>query len=523
MLEYKILLNRAYSGFFSCSLIVFNLMLINPLSERRNIDDSADAVVIGSGAGGAVVAKELAEGGMRVIIVEEGGSYTGKDFNRKPLDMFRLLYRDAGLTTVGVNPMIFLPLGRCLGGTTTINSGTCYRAPYYIIKKWQEEFGISDLTPENMERWYSKVEGIINVETVPDELLGKIGELIREGAKKLNYRAGNIPRNVKNCKGCGHCAFGCIQDAKQSTNLSYIPLAQKHGAKIYIHARAYRIITENGRAVGIEADIVEGNGRKTGLKLKVNAKHIFLACGALHTPAILLLNNMGNRHTGRHLRIHPSMRVSAIYNQVIRGWEGVPQSFHIHEFEDEGIFLQGQFVPPGVEAPMLPGIGIEHRTLMENYDKLASFGALISDESEGRVYVLSDGKPFANYKLKKKDFHKLLRAGAITADLFFASGAKKVFFPIYSFNTVNSPGELNKIYERVKKPNHIEMMAFHPMGTCRMSTDPDIGVVDINGEVYGCKNLFVCDASIFPTSTRINPQLTIMAMATRIAERMLGR
>lgn len=498
-------------------------MLLNPLTEKMNIAESADAVVVGTGAGGAVVAKELAEGGMRVVMIEEGGNYSGKDFNRKPLDMFRLLYRDAGLTTVGLNPMVFLPLGRCLGGTTTINSGTCYRAPSYIIKKWQEESGITDLTDENMNKWYTRVEKIINVETVPDELLGKIGKLFKEGAKKLNYRAGNIPRNAKNCKGCGHCAFGCIEDAKQSMNLSYVPLAEKYGAKVYVRSRVTRIITENGIATGVEADVVEQSGRKTGVKLKVNAKYVFIACGALHTPALLIRNRIGNKHTGRHLRIHPSMRVSALYDEVIKGWEGVPQSFHIHEFEEEGIFLQGQFVPPGVEAPMLPGIGMEHRKLMENYAQLASFGALISDDSEGRVRALPDGKPFATYRLNKNDFHKLLRAGAITADIFFASGAKKVFFPIYSFNEVNSPNDLNKIYDRVKKPNHIEMMAFHPMGTCRMSSDPEKGVVDINGEVYGCKNLFVCDASIFPTSTRLNPQLTIMVMATRIAERMLKR
>lgn len=498
-------------------------MLINPVTEKRDIDDSADAVVVGSGAGGAVVAKELSEAGMRVILIEEGGSYTGKDFNRKPLDMFRLLYRDAGLTTVGLNPMIFLPLGRCLGGTTTINSGTCYRAPSYILKKWREEYGIDDLTEENMNRWYSRVEKIINVETVPEELLGSIGKLIKEGAKKLGYRAGNIPRNVRNCKGCGHCAFGCIEDAKQSTNLSYIPIAEQHRTKVYIHSRATKITIENGQAQGIEAEIVEGNGRKTGFKLKVKSKYIFIACGALHSPALLLKNRIGNRHTGKHLRIHPSMRVSAIYDEVIKGWEGVPQSFHVHEFEEEGIFLQGQFVPPGVEAPMLPGIGIEHRTLMENYDRLASFGALISDESEGRIHALPDGKPFATYRLNKRDFHKLLRAAAITADLFFASGAKKVFFPIFSMPSASSPLELNKLFELVKKPNQIEMMAFHPMGTLRMSADPDEGAVDINGEVYGVKNLFVTDASIFPTSTRINPQLTIMAMATRIAERVIAR
>ncbi len=498
-------------------------MIIDALIENKNIDDSAEAVVVGSGAGGSVVAKELAEGGMRVIIVEDGGSHSGKDFNRKPLDMFKLLYRDAGLTTVGLNPVIFLPLGRCLGGTTTINSGTCYRAPSYILKKWREEYGITDLTDDNMGRWYSRVEKIINVEPVPEELLGKIGKLFREGAKKLGYRAGSIPRNAKNCKGCGHCAFGCIEDAKQSMNLSYIPIAEKHGTKVYIYSKASRIIIENGCAKGIEAEIVDSAGREMGFKLKVKAKYIFIACGAIHTPALLLRNKIGNKNTGRHLRIHPSIRVSAIYDEVIRGWEGVPQSFHIHEFENEGIFLQGQFVPPGVEAPMLPGIGLEHRTLMENYERLASFGALISDDSEGRVRALPDGRPFASYTLIKRDLHKLLRASAITADLFFASGAKRVFFPIYSFNEVTSPKDLNKIYDRVRKPNQIEMMAFHPMGTCRMSANPNNGVVDINGEVYGCKNLYVCDASIFPTSTRINPQLTIMAMATRIAERMLGK
>ncbi|MCZ7582344.1 MAG: GMC family oxidoreductase [Deltaproteobacteria bacterium] len=486
---------------------------------ERDLNETADVVVVGTGAGGAVAAAELAEAGQSVIVLEEGGYHAGKDMTGDPLTMFRRLYRAGGLTGTVGNAAIPVPMGACVGGTTTINSGTCYRAPVSVLRDWERLFGLRGFGDGALDEHYADVEKFLGVKPVPEKNLGRAAELFRAGTEKLGYAGAPIPRNEKGCRATGVCAFGCPRDAKMATHVSYVPRAKKAGARVFTRCRAAAVLTDRGRAVGVVARFLGADGRPTGHSLRVLANAVFVAAGAIHTPALLARSGLGGARSnvGRHLRIHPAVRVAATFNEKINGWKGVPQSYNVHHFTEEGIFIQGQFAPPGVEAVSMPFVGRRHKELVENYERLASFGALISDVSSGRVVGGKNGEPMMWYWMRAEDVRKMRRAVAITARIFLAAGAREVYPCVRPFPILRTDAGVAALERARLRASDFEMMAFHPMGTARMGRDPATSAVNPDGEHHAARGLYVADASLFPSSTKVNPQLTIMALSRRVA------
>jgi len=449
---------------------------LSGFSGRRTVH--ADVAVIGSGAGGAVVAKELAEAGARVVIVEEGVAHDAAEFTARPRDMLPRLYRDAAQHATIGRPPILLPLGKAVGGTTLVNSGTCFRTPDRVLARWREEFGLDlDLAPH-----FERVERELNVVRVPPELAGANAHVARRGAEALGWSGGFVERNVRGCAGSGVCAFGCPTNAKQHVGVTYIPKAHAAGATTYTGVTARRI----GRG-GVEA--TTGGGGRLG----VEAERIVVAAGAIHTPALLARNRLGNRNLGRHLSLHPATAAFAVMPEVIDMARGVPQSYFIDEFASEGIMLEGIAGPPDYVAMGLPVAGERHRELMEDYRHLAQFGLMISDDTRGRVHSLG-GRPVVRYDLTETDAARVRTGLQRLDELFRAAGATSVLLP----------------------PAH-KLIAFHPLGSARMDARPGHGVLDAHQRVHGTDNVYVCDGSAVPSSLGVNPQITIMTLATRLA------
>jgi choline dehydrogenase-like flavoprotein len=486
---------------------------------KSDITENVDVCIIGSGAGGAVVAKELAEKGLKVIVLEEGGYYTSKDFLKKPSEITRLLYRDAGSTMAIGMPVIMIPLGRCVGGTTVINSGTCFRIPPSVLRHWVREFGLSQLTPERLNPYFERVEKIINVTETPENLLGGSGTLIKKGAQNLGFKSGPISRNMKNCEGCGVCAFGCPTDAKQAMHVTYIPLASRYGAKIFANCRADKLLVSDGTVTGVEGTFLNDE-EKPFFKIRVSSRITVVSCGAIYSPVFLKRNRVlkKSKHLGRHLHIHPATRVVAMFDEVVEGWKGVPQSFRIDEFFNQGIMLEGFFVPPGVGAGTLPFVGMRHKEIMSRYKNIASFGVMISDTSEGRVTIDHRENPLISYWLNKDDTKKILKGMATIAEVFLSAGAKEVYTGLVDLPLIKTQKEINTLYSGSIPSSHLELMAFHPMDTARMGRDSSNSVVNEFCETHEIKNLYIVDASIFPSSLGVNPQLSIMAFATYAAD-----
>ena len=482
----------------------------------RDTTIDVDACVIGTGAGGAPIAKELAEAGLSVAMLEEGERHTTDDFTGRPRDMSVLLYRDAGqIATVGVPP-ILLPLGKAVGGSTLINSATCFRTPPPVLEMWRERFGLDELTEAEMDSYFRRVERELNVVKTPATIAGKNAEIVKRGADRLGYAGDYVYRNVRGCIGSGICNFGCPTSAKQHVGVTYVPKAWEAGATTYSAVRAEHLLIDGRTVRGVAATTASGRS------LTVRSSITVLAAGAIHTPLFLKRQRVRDpsRQIGRNLSLHPATGVRALFDERVEMWNGVPQSYFIDEFADEGIMLEGAGGTPDWIATSLPYIGERHRLLMESCANLSQFGLMVSDSSRGTVRELA-GRPHIRYDLNGEDTLAFKRGIEILADIYWAAGAERVYPPIAGLPELGRE-DMDELRRIDLDPGQLSLMAFHPLGSCRMGANPAASPVDPEGRLRGYDGLYLADGSIVPSSLGVNPQITIMALATRIAYGIAG-
>jgi choline dehydrogenase-like flavoprotein len=463
---------------------------------------TADVCVVGAGAGGAVVAAELAEGGASVILLEQGHAHDTDDFTARPPEMLARLYKDgAQIATVG-KPPIPLPLGHGLGGTTVINSGTCFRTPPHVLERWSSERGL-DLDSAMLDRCFQRVETSLSISEVTPELAGANAAVARRGAERLGWSHGYLRRNARGCVGSGVCAFGCPTSAKQHTGITYVPRAKAAGAKVITGVTARKIITSNRRAAGVQT---------TGLGT-VEAQTVIVCTGTINTPLLLARSGLGrgSGELGRNLSLHPAAAAFGVMEEVVDMARGVPQSFYIDEFAAEGIMFETVAGPPGYVAMTLPLTGARHAEAMTQYRHLAQLGAMVSDESRGRVDNLA-GRPLVRYDLSRRDLARFRAALGRLEQVLKAAGAREVILPL-----------MKNVAPAQAQPGHLQLAAFHPLGTARADARPTHGVVDGDLELHATRGVYIADGSVIPTALGVNPQLTIMGLATRLAFHLLDR
>jgi len=497
-------------------------VIIKPEELPGGIKRETDIVIIGSGAGGGPIAKELAEEGYGVVVLEEGGHFTREDFDFRAGQALTRLYRDASqCVTLGM-PTFVLPQGKTVGGTTTINSGTCLRIPRHVLKRWHLECGLKDITEDELNLLYGAVEEYLFVKRADPEVAGKNNLVFLDSAEKLGYSCGFLPRNAKDCEGYGVCAYGCPSGAKQSVNASFIPDAVRAGADVYTRCRVEHIIVRGGRAVGVRGRFIDPlTGKKTH-RIEVEAAVVVLAGGAIQTPSLLMHNRicLSSGRVGKNLSIHPCGAAMALLDESLQNPKGIPQSVYVDEFAPDGIMLEGVTLPPAVMAITLPWGGRRHAETMWKYPYLGTFGSMISEhDSSGKVVAgPSARQPLTLYNLGRGDLERLKRSVLLMAEIWFAAGAKRVYTPIAGFKELSGPRDLGKLARtHLKRASVYGLSAYHPMGTCSMGGDPYHSVVKSSGESWEVENLYICDASVLPTSLGVNPQLTIMALALRTA------
>jgi len=478
---------------------------------------AVDAVVIGSGAGGATVARTLARAGMSVLVVEEGRRHPVEEFRtRHPLERFASLYRDGGATAAMGRPPVMLPVGRGVGGTTLVNSGTCYRTPQAVLRRWRDHAGLGWADPERFAAALDEVWEMLSVAPVPAGVMGRNGELALAGASALGWRAGPISRNAPGCGGCCQCAIGCPRNAKFGVHLNALPQACAAGARILSEARVERVVVEEGRATGVVAR------RHDGSALLVDAEVVVVSAGATETPPLLRRSGVGgHRRLGRNLAVHPAAGVAGRFGETVESWRGVLQSAAVEEFhESDGILVEATATPPGMGTMELPGVGAELLEELAGAVNLAWLGAMVADRPVGTVY--GRRRSFIRYDLDPGDGRRLLRAIGIMGRVLFAAGAEEVLTGISRRPRVSSPRQLDEALAAAEL-RHLHVAAFHPCGTCAAGADPGRFPADVDGAVRGVQRLWVADASVLPGCAEVNPQVTIMAVALSLANGIAAR
>ncbi len=486
------------------------------VANGHDVAVECDVVVIGTGAGGAVVGRELAEAGFAVVFVEEGKYFDRTDFTGRSFSMQQKLYRRGGTTFSVGNVPIPIPLGQTVGGTTTVNSGTCFRTPDRVLSEWVKELGLADLAPDKMGGYFERVESVLGVEPARKELLGGNGRVISRGCRALGFtRHGPLRRNAPACDGQGVCCFGCPTDAKRSTNVSYIPLALRAGAELFTGAKVTRIIVDGGVATGVVART------ETGHALTVRARAVVVSCGAIMTPLLLQSQGLGTSsgQLGKNLSIHPAAGALAEFDEQILGWNGIPQGYSVEELHEEGILFEGAMVPLEMQMTVTPMIGPELIRLAESFDHVASFGFMVEDSSRGSVSTVMN-QPVIKYWLSDHDVAHIKRGMDVLAQIFFAAGARRVHTPINGFDVLETPGDLARMRRATIRPWDLDLSAYHPLGTARMGSDPSSSVIGSDHQVHDTRSLYVVDGAAVPSSIGVNPQITIMALATRAAEKI---
>jgi choline dehydrogenase-like flavoprotein len=469
---------------------------------------ATDAIVIGSGAGGAMAARTLARAGLGVIVVEEGSRHTAAELRAgNPMDRFRRMYRDAGATIALGNPPVVLPIGRGVGGTTLVNSGTCFRTPKQVLARWTHEHGVcTDRYPELLD----EVEHTLSVAPHPEHSIGNNGLIALRGARALGWAAAPLRRNATGCAGSSQCVVGCPRNAKNAVHLNALPQACAAGARILTEARVHRVLVRHGRAVGVLAH------RPDGSAFELRAPLVVVAAGTTETPPLLRRSGIG-RHPGlgRGMAIHPATSVAGRFDEPVVAWQGVVQSVGVEELHSQGVLIEATAAPQGLSTFVLPGLGTTLAGWRGAAANLAFLGAMIADQPSGRVR--GSRTPMLTYRLARQDAAKLRAAIIGMGRILFAAGARQVLTGLTARPTADTPDELADIVASTPT-SALHLAAFHPTGSARMGADAQHAPVDPNGALRGVTGVYIADGSVLPTCPEVNPQLTIMAAALAVAD-----
>lgn len=506
--------------------------VVQGIDHTGDVRLTADVCVVGSGAAGAVVAARLAERGLDVVLLEEGGYYTAADFTEDEGDMVPRLYADAGARATDDLSLSILQ-GRAVGGGTTINWMIMLRTPDSVLDEWADEHDTEGMRGADLAPYYDIVERDVHARLVTSDAHAPHNRIILDGAQALGWRARPAMINARDCVRSGFCGVGCRYGAKQSTLVTYVPRALAAGARLYSDARVEHIAVAGpggaGAAKRVTATILDRATGRARSTLTVTATRVVLAAGAVGTPAILQRSGMGGGGVGRFLRVHPTTGIIGRYDREMYGAAGIPQSALCDEFLGRhggyGFWLENPALLPALASVAVPGFGAQHRAVMRDFPRLSSVVSLVRDganrtHSSGGVRVDRSGKTHITYRVAEADRQTLIDGITAAARLHFAAGAKEVMTLHSPSFTMTSESAVPEIARRPVGPNQLGLFTAHMNGTCRIGTDPRTSGCTPDGQRHGVPGVYVVDGSLLPTAPGVNPQNTIMALGHLFAERI---
>jgi choline dehydrogenase-like flavoprotein len=500
-----------------------------------------DVVVVGSGAGGAVAATRLAEAGHEVVILESGEYLHAPDFSEVEAELMPRLFAEQGMRAT-TDASISLLQGAAAGGGTTVNWMLMLRTPDYVLEEWEREHGVTGLSWAELNPEFDRIEREVHARVVPDDAHSPSNRLILDGARALGWRASAMAINAAGCVRAGTCSLGCRYDAKQSALLTFLPRAFVAGARLYANTRVERVeIVERSTGHGtgtpplkrVHAVVKVPGTDSAPAAVIIEAPIVILAAGAIETPVILQRSGLGGGGVGRFLRLHPTTVVLGRYAQELYTLAGVPQSTMCDEFirrdaNGYGFWIECPALQPALASVAVSGFGDSHRRDMQQLHHVAPFIVLVrdgsgTDRSNGTVSLDRRGRTRIRYRVGPTDRMNLVAGIEAAARLHFAADALEAITlhtpPIRLSNAEDGA----RIRRAPIGANQITLFSAHVNGTCRIGVDPARSGATPEGERHGVRGLYILDGSLLPTSLGVNPQETIMAVASVLSDRLARR
>ena len=502
------------------------LTVHEPAGSEETLE--ADVCIVGSGSGGAVVGAVLAERGLDVVVLEAAGYYNESDFTQLELPAYQQMFWRGGPTPTA-DGNVSVVAGTTLGGGTTINWTNCLRTRPWVREQWAKEHGLDGVDGPEFDRHLDAVMGRINANDRCSDLNGA-QQRLREGAEALGWSFETIIRNTDpesyTPEMAGYLGFGDQSGSKRSADRTWLADAQEHGARFLTFTRATRVLTDGGRAAGVEAVWQAPDGR--GAQVTVRAPRVVVACGSLESPALLLRSGIGGPAVGQNLRLHPSSVVGGAYGTDQQAWWGPPQAGLCDEFADTGegfgFLIETAQYAPGLIGSATPWIsGTDHKQRMEEFRFTGTFISLTRDRGGGQVSVDASGEAVPTYAVTDPlDLENLKKGIEVQIRLHEAAGAHQIGPLAEGAPTWRRGDDLAAFIAAVKRipfrAGGYKLFSAHQMGTCRMGTDPQCSVAGPFGELHDTKGVWIGDGSAFPTSSGTNPMVSIMSLAHRTAE-----
>ena len=493
----------------------------------HDVDESFDFVVVGSGAAGAVAAHTLATSGFSVAMVEEGPWIKTRDVGEDVFGIFRRAMRDAG--TQAIEGKAFMPLiqGRCVGGSTLVNSAIVWRTPDDVLDDWSRRFGLGDtIREEDLAPHFDVLERDLSAHTVDHDVLGENNQHFLDASKRRGFQSHAMKRYEKGCRGAARCLTGCPTGAKQGMNVSYVPWSLQAGARLFSSCRVDKVVIEHGRATGVLATTTHVHrARATRKRVMLRAKlGVFVAASTIQTPNLLRRSGIRSRELGEHFQAHPGIALGGVLPSGVRMDFGATQGAESTHFrKSKGIKFETISMPPELLAARMPGIGRDLMGRLDAYPDVAVWAIQLRAGAEGTVRPGFGGRDVVKLTLDENDLRRGREGLALAARMMFEEGATEIWPGVYGVPTVlTSPDQVKLIEQASLDPRAYGYVATHLFGAARMGPDPKSSVVGLDFATHAAKALYVVDSSVFPTNMGVNPQHTIMAIArlaaTRVAE-----
>ena len=479
----------------------------------------ADVVVIGSGAGGATVAATAAELGYSVLVLEEGPYVPATRAPTGMMDSLATLWRNGGMTAAYGAPPVSYAEGRCVGGSTEINSAIFQRTPSVLLAEWQEHYQIRGFGTLSLAPYYEWASGIVNA-SLTSAPLGTPSDILAKAGAAMGWETRALERGQRSCVGTNMCASSCPTGGKQSMSSTLIPKLLQGGHRLIANAKVQRIHMHGAWARSLDATATGSDGRRH--RLRIRARHVFLCAGAIQTPA--LLQSTGFRGpVGKHLRLHPTLKCMALFDRTIDAQEHRLPLVAVTEFMPD-LRMGGSVFTPSTFGLSIAEDWQQRADYICQLRQATIYYAMVRGQGSGRIYAMPNGAaPIVTYRLAPIDWQGLGRGIARLGQSLLQIGASTVLPSVTGHPGWLTPYEAANDIDKALPHRKSQLMTIHIFGSCPMGENASRCGADSFGRVHGAANLYVADASLIPEAPGVNPQATVMALARRNALHILEK